>query len=280
LEARGVQSRVSVVLLHEALQRVSWPRGIYVFTTLDGMTGEQIAFAKRLWNGLSAHAVCLNEPGRVIGRYQLLRALHERGVNDFNVHRLSDLGSVRFPCFVRYENLHRANLTGLVSSLSELEDAVARLLLVGEREEDLIVTEWLDYRSEDGLYRKWGAHICGDAVLAKHVFVGEQWMMKMKQSRIKYSRDEEFEYVTSNPHVELLRPVFELSGCDWARVDYSFYRGRLQVWEVNDNPEFGKKWKHDLGRRRTHAVFYRRLEAALDNVSARIEAGPDFQIEL
>jgi hypothetical protein len=44
LEARGVQSRVSVVLLHEALQRGSWPRGIYVFTTLDGMNIEIVAF--------------------------------------------------------------------------------------------------------------------------------------------------------------------------------------------------------------------------------------------
>ena len=55
-------------------------------------------------------------------------------------------------------------------------------------------------------------------------------------------------------------------------------RPRISV--VNDNPEFGKKWKHDLGRRRTHAVFYRRLEATLDSVSEGIEAGPDFQIEL
>ena len=70
VEARGVQSRVSVVLLLEALQRVSWPRGIYLFTTLDGMTAAQLAFARRLWDGLSAHAVCMNEPGSVIGRYQ------------------------------------------------------------------------------------------------------------------------------------------------------------------------------------------------------------------
>jgi hypothetical protein len=85
---------------------------------------------------------------------------------------------------------------------------------------------------------------------------------------------EEYDFISANPHVDLLEPVFELSGCDWARVDYSFYRGRLQVWEVNDNPEMGKKWKHDLGRRRAHAVFFRRFESSIDRVTSQIEPGP------
>lgn len=278
-EAREVQSRVSVVLAEELLVEREWPRGLYVFTTLDSMNSTQRAAAQELWSFLSARPeayACLNDPGRCIGRYELLRRLHESGANDFNVHRLSDLGGVRFPAFVRYESLHRANLTGLVGSQDELEDAVARLLLRGERAEDLIVTEWLDCRSEDGYYRKWGAHICGDAILAKHVFVGTQWMLKMKHSKRRLVGTEEYEHVLANPHVDLLRSAFETSGCDWARIDYGFYKGRMQVWEVNDNPELGKKWKHDLGRRRAHAVFYRRFEKAIDDVTARLVEGPGY----
>lgn len=282
-EARKVQSRVSVLQMGEVLDRTSWPRGVYVFTSLDGMNATQLGAARWLWNRLSSQPncfACLNDPSRVIGRYKLLRRLHEQGMNDFNVHLLSALGDVRFPAFVRYEHLHRANLTGLLHSRDELEDAVAALLLRGERATELIVTEWLDYRSDDGHYRKWGAHIVGSSVIAKHVMVGTQWMMKMKHSKIRLAGAEEREYVVANPHVAMLEPVFDLSGCDWARVDYSFYRGRMQVWEVNDNPEFGKKWKHDLGRRATHAVFYRRLESALDSVSAGIEAGDAATFEI
>ncbi len=283
LEARTLQKRVSVVRVEDFAGRLLWPRGVYVFTTLDSMTPAQLRAAKWLWGELSFRPTCfacLNDPSRVIGRYRLLRQLHERGLNNFNVHRLCSLDSVVFPAFVRYENLHRANLTGLLRSRSELEDAVASLLLSGERQEDLIVTEFLDYRSLDGHYRKWGAHICGSHVLAKHVFVGTQWMMKMKQSRFRLAGAEERAYVTENPHASLLEPVFDAAGCDWARVDYSFYDGRMQVWEVNDNPEFGKKWKHDLGRRATHAVFYRRLEAAVDEVSAGIEEGDPVEIAM
>jgi hypothetical protein len=283
LEARRVQSRVTVLQMGEVFDQRSWPRGVYVFTSLDGMNPSQLSAARWLWSRLSSQPscfACLNDASRVIGRYQLLRKLHESGLNDFNVHQLSSLDGVRFPAFVRYEHLHRANLTGLLRSRDELDDAVAALLLRGERAEELIVTEWLDYSSDDGLYRKWGAHIVGSEVLAKHVMVGTQWMMKMKYSKIRLAGAEEREYVVANPHVSMLEPVFEASGCTWARVDYSFYRGRMQVWEVNDNPEFGKKWKHDLGRRGTHAVFYRRLEAALDQVSAGIEAGDHVPFEL
>ncbi len=276
VEARAIQKRVSVVRVEDFVGRRLWPRGVYVFTTLDSMNPAQLRAAKWLWGELSARPscfVCLNDPSRVIGRYRLLRLLHERGLNDFNVHRLSSLDSVVFPAFVRYENLHRGNLTGLLRSRSELEDAVASLLLSGEREEDLIVTEFLDYRSSDGYYWKWGAHVCGGRVLAKHLFVGSQWMMKMKQSQFRIAGAEERAYVSANPHVAMLEPVFETSGCSWARVDYSFYNGRMQIWEVNDNPEFGKKWKHDIGRRPAHAVFFRSLERALDEVSAGIESG-------
>jgi hypothetical protein len=283
MEARRVQSRVSVLQMGEVLDRVSWPRGVYLFTSLDGMNAAQLGVARWLWNRLSSQPscfACLNDPSRVFGRYRLLRLLHERGVNDFNVCLLSELDRVRFPAFVRYEHLHRANLTGLLHSRGELEDALALLLLRGERASELIVTEWLDYRSDDGLYRKWGAHIVGSSVIAKHVMVGTQWMMKMKYSKIRLAGAEEREYVVENPHVALLEPVFDLSGCDWGRVDYSIYRGRMQVWEVNDNPEFGKKWKHDLGRRGTHAVFYRRLEAALDQVSSAVEAGLEVEFTI
>src|SRR5690349_4831580 len=126
VEAREIQSRVSVMQIHEALERRSWPRGVYIFTTVDSMSPGQLAAARSLWSFLKSKPdcfACLNDPSRIIGRYRLLRALHEQGLNDFNVHRVNELDAVRFPAFVRYENLHRANLTGLVSSRDELEDA-------------------------------------------------------------------------------------------------------------------------------------------------------------
>lgn len=282
-EARNLKKRVQVVRVEDFIGRRRWPRGLYLFTTLDSMTPGQKAAARWLWRELGSRPDCfarLNDPDKTQGRYSLLRTLHEKGINDFNVHLLSDLSAVRFPAFVRYENLHRANLTGLVRSRDELEDAVAAMLTRGERPEDLMVTEFVDYKSDDGLYRKWGAHICGTEILAKHVFVGRQWMLKKKYSVQSLVGGEEFEYISTNPHAKMLEPVFEASGCDWARVDYSFWRGRLQVWEVNDNPEMGSKWKYDVGRRKSHAVFFRRFETAIDRLCDPIEPGSDVEFSL
>lgn len=282
--SRGVQSRTQVVPIGEILNKGTWPRGVYLFTSLDGMSPVQLKAARLLWSRLKARPDCftaLNEPGAVLGRSDLLKELHSAGLNDFNVHRLhDDLGGVRLPAFVRYENLHRANLTGLLQSQAELEDAVAVLLARGERAEDLMVSEYLDYRDQDGLFRKYGANVIDRAMFGRHVFVGSHWMMKRKQADLKLSRDEDGRYVRAMPHADLLAPIFEKSGHRWGRIDYSFYKGRLQVWEVNDNPELGLKWNHRRGWMASRKVIFKSFERELARVARQIEAGPPVEFRI
>lgn len=46
------------------------------------------------------------------------------------------------------------------------------------------------------------------------------------------------EYARTNPDRERVAPLFELAKVDYGRIDFSIHQGRIQVWEINDNPEF------------------------------------------
>lgn len=281
---RAIRDRTTVLLYEDALDRAEWPRGVYLITGTDGMEPAQLACARALHANLSerpTECAVLNDPSRLKGRYDLLKALRAQGINDFDVHRVEAVPpDVRFPVFVRYERFHRANLTGLIHTRAELDDTIAQLLLKGEDARELIVVEWLDYKDEDGLYRKWGAQKVGSHVFARHLMVGSQWMMKRKYSERKSVGSEEVPYIERFPHHEVLAPVWEVGGHEWARMDYSFWKGRLQVWEINDNPELGTKWKYTHWRKKEQGVVFSNMEAALDEVSSRVASGPPMEFRV
>jgi hypothetical protein len=281
---RHLRDRTTVQLYETALQQTLWPRGVYLFTCTDGMEPAQMALAKALYASLSCRpneCAVLNQPGRVLGRYTLLKTLRAKGINDFDVFRLHELpADLRFPVFVRYERFHRANLTGLIQTRAELDDTIARLLLKGERADELIVVEWLDYKDGDGNYRKWGAQRVGSHVFGKHLMAGPHWMVKRKSTTKDAVGADELPYVSDFPHHDTLAPVWEVSGHEWARIDYSFYMGRLQVWEINDNPEMGTKWKRDFGRGRVQRTVFANFDRALDAVAREIEPGPQIELRL
>jgi hypothetical protein len=281
---RHLRDRTTVQLYETARSRTHWPRGVYLFTGTDGMEPAQMEVALDLYRRLKARpseCAVLNDPSRLLGRYGLLKALRSKGINDFDVFRLDEIpADLRFPVFVRYERFHRANLTGLIRSRSELDDSLARLLQRGESAQELIVVEWVDYKDGDGNYRKWGAQKIGRHVFGKHLMAGPHWMVKRKTTTRSAVGKDELPYVSDFPHQRILEPVWEIGGHDWARIDYSFYNGRLQVWEINDNPEMGTKWKRDFGRKRIGATVFANFDRALDDVAQEVVGGAPMEFAI
>src|SRR5437764_872885 len=71
----------------------SLPTGTYVFSDLERLNAVQRSLVARLWEQLAAAGDAvrlLNHPERSLRRYGLLRMLHERGLNRFNVFRPSE----------------------------------------------------------------------------------------------------------------------------------------------------------------------------------------------
>jgi hypothetical protein len=106
----GVARRIRI-LAYENVPPVREIRArTWIFSDLDRLSPTQIETATALWAQLSESDPpirLLNDPLRVLLRYELLRLLHDRGINAFRAHRLVELPkSIRFPVFLREENGH------------------------------------------------------------------------------------------------------------------------------------------------------------------------------
>jgi hypothetical protein len=273
--------------------------GSQVFAGLDQLSPIERRAVAAIWDEharLAPQARRLNDPRRVLMRFELLDTLARRGLNSFGVHRAADLERVsRFPVFVRRISKHGGAMTPLLSSRADVRQAVRALRLRGHPRHDLMVAEYADVSDANGQYAKYAAFRVGDRVIANHAFMARHWDVKSKQNEItEQSARWEREFVEANPHEAWLRHVFDLAGVEYGRLDYSVDRqGRPQAWEINLNPTLGREpgqSRHtDLPaavqsiRTGTRELFHERLRAAFltlgthagDRVIARL--APDLQ---
>jgi hypothetical protein len=221
--------------------------GPQVFAGLDQLSPVERRAVAALWDEharLAPHARRLNDPRRVLLRFELLDTLARRGLNSFGVHHAADLERVnRFPVFVRRISMHGGTKTPLLTSRAEVRDAVRALRLRGHPRHDLMVVEFADVSDASGQYAKYAAFRVGDQVLAAHAFMGRYWEVKSEQNEItEQSARWEREFVEANPHEAWLRHVFELADIEYGRIDYGVDRhGRPQAWEINLNPTLGRE---------------------------------------
>jgi hypothetical protein len=129
--------------------------GAYIFTDFDRLVSQKMDALCAWADALHEQGrTVLNHPGRALGRFDLLRALHKAGLNRFNVFRFQDAADVsRFPVFIRAEGGHGPTLTDLVADRTALEAAVAQLAARPDRE-DLMIVEFGNAPGPDGRYRK------------------------------------------------------------------------------------------------------------------------------
>src|SRR4051794_19783513 len=120
------------------------PRATYVFADLELASDDQRARATALWDRLAASGNrLLNHPTRTLRRYDLLRALHATGRNQFTVYRTSeDLTDVRFPVFLRVEDDHEGRRSGLLDDDAALSQALDGL--AAEDRARTLVVEFCD----------------------------------------------------------------------------------------------------------------------------------------
>ena len=73
-----------------------------------------------------------------------------------------------FPGILRIAGTHTGNIVGIVAGLDELR---AGLIDAG----DHVLTEFVDFRSADGLYRKYRFFVFGPRAVFRHMIVGDNW---------------------------------------------------------------------------------------------------------
>lgn len=273
LEARRGCLPVEVVpLTYEALLAGHWlPATTFIFTDFDWLTVQTLQRAAAAWRTLRASGRrlrLLNHPLLAMQRYELLREMFERGINDFNVYRLTEARRpARYPVFLRSEKEHYGVDTGLIGSPAELDAAIAGLVEAGRSREALIAVEFHAVPDSRGYYRKYGAFYVAGRVIPRSVEFSRSWIVK----RNEIEPDDvmlaiEYEYLVTNPHRELLRQVFEAARIDFGRVDYGIVDGRVQIYEIHTNP--GLLWEGDAVHARGRPDFQRATDRLLEALAA------------
>lgn len=282
----ALNRRVVSVTYEQILDVEAWQRGVYLFTDSERMTSAQKVYAAQLWEKLSEKQgafVLLNHPTRHLARFRLLRKLFDDGINDFNVHRIEDLDeTVRYPVFLRYEDQHIGALTPLLKTRAEAEDWIAQLAADGEQMDRIIATEFIDTIDHEGHYRKFGAFRIGGEIVPRHMFVGTHWEVKQAtNTKAAFRRREEYGYLRENPHADRVLEIFEMANVQYGRIDYALKDGRIQVWEINDNPQCNSSlvryYKGRFGRNIFSLVRMNRAFAILEGM---IEPGPPLEIQV
>jgi hypothetical protein len=237
----GAKTPACKVISYDALfQASSTLQATHIFADIERLYDWELALAGELCHAIrEAGLPCVNDPARVMTRYQLLRKLHAAGINPFTAYRAEDHPRPnRFPVFVRCETDHLEPVTDLIPNQATLEAELLALRKRGTPLRGLIVIEFASQPITPGVWRKFGTFRVGDAVLVDHEVSEDHWLVKM--GKIDLATDamfeEERDAVVSNRFAEQLRPAFEIADIEWGRADHATFGARQIVYEINTNP--------------------------------------------
>jgi hypothetical protein len=240
------------------------PHGTYIFTDRERMDQWELRVFGQLYNHLNSAGPgyrVLNHPARVMGRYQLLRKLYQEGINSFNAWLVSE-GRMpdRYPVFIRRSFDHHQPLTDLLHNEKELQQALETLHVKQEPDEGLIIIEYCAEPASNDLFRKLAAFRIGDSILFFHTVHEKNWLVKY--GSLNSATDElyqdEYEMIQNNKYKDELRRVFDIANVDYGRVDFGLVNGKIQIYEINTNPDIrppGKKHPNPIRTKSVNLAF-------------------------
>lgn len=214
----------------------------YIFADFERCTAPERMLLATVCRRLRNHGGgfrILNDPARVMTRFELLRRLHESGLNSFDVYHADERPRPRrWPVFIRADYDHRGRCSPLIAGQAELDAAIDQLAGKGHPRGSMMVVEYHAGPDARGRFRKHAVFRVGERLLPMHCLFADEWMVK-RGSSAKATDEElalEKDFIATNPHAEHLRRVFDMAAIQYGRVDYAVIDGRIEVYEINTNP--------------------------------------------
>ena len=240
----------------------------HIFTDIERLYPWELRLAADLHRSLRELGIaCLNDPARVMCRYELLRSLHAAGFNPFNAYRADDAPRPqRFPVFIRFEAEHRETLSGLIPDQAALVAELARLRNNAVPGRGLLVVEFAGEEVAPGAWRRFGTFRVGDSMSVDHATHDSVWAVKRGKVGVATEQMYEFEQmaVTTNAFADDIRRAFTISGIEYGRADHGLFQGRQVVYEINTNPTLGGLHPHPSAvRMRTQQFAHDRFAQQL-----------------
>jgi hypothetical protein len=113
-------------------------------------------------------------------------------------------------------------------------------------------------------------------VLNHSALIGREWNVKTESAPpTTQAVEEHLAYVRENADADLLMPFFQEAAIEHGRIDYSFAGDRIQIWEINDNPQF----VGPTPTQRSNAFRMSDYLAALDGLSEGSEPGGSVSLD-
>ncbi|HET7931135.1 MAG TPA: hypothetical protein VFL63_07070 [Rhodanobacteraceae bacterium] len=141
-----------------------------------------------------------------------------------------------WPLIVRLAGAHRGESTVLAHKPEDVRAALRQLPWGGH---DLYLTEYVDCRDADGLYRKLRLVVVGGEVCMRHQVIAHDWMVHVGDRRPAYLEEEQrllddFETTLKPAIAARVRAAAEALDMDYFGIDCSLRPdGRLLVFEAN-----------------------------------------------
>jgi hypothetical protein len=104
------------------------------------------------------------------------RAIRLRGARPANAEKLLEQAGLHFPVIVRRVGTHTGRIVGLFDNARE-----AAAALDGDGE--YIATEFADFKSDDGIYRKYRVFFIGPKIIARHMLASDHWNIHARDRR-------------------------------------------------------------------------------------------------
>jgi hypothetical protein len=232
----------AVLTYDRFLARPHAPAGVYIFSDLERLTPWELRLAAEAFRVLSANPRCraLNNPARVMTRYELLRRLRLEAINDFDAFRV-DEGRYpsRYPVFLRFEQDHNRPLSDLLHTPEALDQALRKLRADGIPARGVLIVEYAAEPFAPPLFRKFNTFRVGSSVFADFIVIENSWIVKYGMPDAICPEEYQLyerAFVSENRHTELLRRVFDIAGIEYGRADFGIVGGRVQIYEINTNP--------------------------------------------
>lgn len=241
----------------------SVPQGVFVFTDLDRLSSEDLQRAGNWYQLLvEAGATVLTNPARFVGRLSLLRQLHRLGINQFTAFPLEERRKARFPVFLRFAEGHDGPKSELIYDSATLEAEIERRR-THQNGRQLIVVEFLEYGESDDRFYKFSHFRVGPHLIFCGMSCGRSWCRKETEDIDSAVIEREIRASSSTKHDNTLMQCFEAAGIEFGRIDYAIVGGKIQVFEINTNPDIGVRCPPGLERWKVRSRSYQAFNEAL-----------------
>jgi hypothetical protein len=233
--------RVGLLSYGELLDAKAVPRATYVFTDMDRLSLWELRLAALAFGRMRDQGLrVLNDPARAASRWGLLRRLHLAGINDFDAYRVEEgVRPRRWPVFLRAEGAHLGPMTDLLHGWDRLQAEIDRAVAKGAPLTSLLIVEFAAEPALPNFYRKFGSFRVGRSSFAHNCVDDDHWIAKIGKMGITPPDlyIEEQRVVRDDPYGPQVAIAFDIAGIDYGRVDFGFVKGRIQIYEINSNPD-------------------------------------------